>query len=845
MKRKIILYLLSLFFFFSAGAITASVYIQNTTLELARLIKLHQIEDLRQHLIMSIQTVQSDLYTVGTSMGKNLDSIVQNVSELEKNAKNCLSCHHEPEIAKNLDDMLVLINDYQGALSQYITASANFERIDNLKFDAGRRGNLILVITETMSVKASEKLRSMTHSVMQKITRAKIILYLTIVLSLLLGVFIAAKLTMFITKPVNELVTAARAVAMGEVGDTISYQDKTEFGELADVFNRMSLSLEKGYTALHDEIIERKKTEEALRQSEERYAIAARGANDGLWDWNLGMNKVYFSDRWKSMLGYDENDVGNNPEEWFNLVHPDDRKDFQVRVSAHIEGLTSHLECEYRILHKDGTYRWILNRGLAVRDIGGKAYRMAGSQTDITERKIAEEQLIYDAFHDALTGLPNRALFMDRLQHRLRQAQKNSQRHPDYLFAVLFFDLDRFKVINDSLGHIVGDHLLIAVSQRLTQLVRPGDTVARLGGDEFAMILEDLKDREHVEQITGRIEKDLALPFYIDGNEIFTTASIGISLSSPDYDRPEEMVRDADIAMYQVKSRGKANHEVFEAGMYTSTVARLHLETDLRKAVEHQEFVMHYQPIMELSSDRLIGFEALVRWNHPQRGLIYPMDFIPLAEETGLIIQIGEWIINESCRQLSAWRTQYEDYSNLKVSVNISSRQFLQHDLPDKIMSILGRNNIEGKSITLEITESMLMENFDAAIAVLNRLQAIGMHIHLDDFGTGYSSLSYIHRFPVNALKIDRSFIEKMHQDDENMQIVKTIIALAHNLNLDLIAEGLETSEQVLQLKDLNCHYGQGFFLSRPMNAAAIETWMGRKHAKFLSIKLPGSGNKA
>lgn len=829
MKRKITLYLLSFFIFFAAGAILATLYIRNTTVEIARVVKLHQIEDLRKDLVLTVQKTQSDLYTVRTSLGRNLDTIVDSVAMLDNKAGQCVSCHHEPEVTKQLNSLQVLVDNYQDALSQYITAAADTERIDSLKLNAAEVGNSILGNTEEMSRKASAKLDAMTSSALAKIKRAQLILYITITLSLILGIAIAIRLTMIITRPINELVKAARAIALGEVGYTIAYTDKTELGELARVFNQMSTALEDGYTKLHTEIIERRRTEEALRQSEERYAIAARGANDGLWDWDLSVNKIHFSSRWKSMLGYDEADISENPEEWFRLVHPEDRKHFESKITAHVDGQVAQLESEYRIRHKDGTYRWALNRGLAVRNIAGKAYRMAGSQTDITERKVAEEQLLHDAFHDALTGLPNRALFMDRLEHRIRQAQKSIQRQPLYRFAALFLDLDRFKIINDSLGHLVGDQLLIYVSERLSEAVRPEDTVARLGGDEFAIILEDITDQAHAEQITGRLQEQLSLPFYIDGIEIFTTASIGIALSSPDYERPEEMIRDADIAMYQVKGKGKASHEVFESGMYTSTVERLHLETDLRRAVEHEEFILHYQPIIELCNDRVIGFEALVRWNHPERGLIYPMEFIPLAEETGLIFTIGEWVLGEACRQLREWQTTHAIHSPMKMSVNISSRQFLQHDLPEKIKHILGTNSLEAINLTIEITESMIMENIDSAIVILNQLRAMGIHIHIDDFGTGYSSLSYINRFPVNALKIDRSFVDRMQHDDENLEIVKTIIALARNLKLELIAEGLETPGQLSQLKELNCQYGQGFFLSRPMDAMVTTSWLSTR----------------
>ncbi|OGW28067.1 MAG: hypothetical protein A2X59_03170 [Nitrospirae bacterium GWC2_42_7] len=826
MKNIIIKYLLILLVFFASGSILAVINIKNTTVELSRLIKLHQIEDLRKNLVMSIQTVQSDLYTVGTPLGKKLDSIIMNVSNLDDKATMCISCHHEPAITKELNDIQVSIHDYQSALSQYITASANSEMMDRLKLNAAGIGNAIFVKTTNMSIKASQHLELSTNTAMVRINRAKMILYSTGALTFLLGIFIALKLTVSVTRPVNKLVEAVRAISQGNLGYTISHIDKTEFGELIKVFNKMSVDLEKGYSQLHNEIIERRKADEELMESREQYALAARGANDGLWDWNLTSNKIYFSTRWKSMLGYEEQDIEDNPQNWFDLVHPNDRKELETKISAHIDGITSHLESEYRILHKDKTYRWVLNRGLTVRDKNGKAYRMAGSQTDITERKIAEEQLLYDAFHDALTELPNRALFMDRLKHRLNQFIKGKQRSKNSLFAVIFLDLDRFKIINDSLGHMIGDQLLIAVSQRLAKAIRPEDTVARLGGDEFAIILENIMDREQVEMITDRLLSELPLPYHINGHEIFTAASLGIAISSPDYDRPEDMLRDADIAMYQAKAKGKAHYEIFDKKMYSSALARLQLETELRKAVEHNEFVMHYQPIIDLRNDKIIGFEALIRWDHPTRGLIYPMEFIPLAEETGLILPMGEWLLNEACSQLHKWQKQFDIGSVLKMSVNISSKQFLQSDLIATIDNILRNNCIDACCLALEITESLIMEDVESAIETLNKLRDMGIHIHIDDFGTGYSSLSYLQRFPVNALKIDQSFVAKMFSNEENMQIIKTIVSLAHNLNLDLVAEGLEEADQLTHLKELNCHYGQGYLLSRPMGPAAIEAFL-------------------
>ncbi|MFQ5857718.1 MAG: EAL domain-containing protein [Anaerolineae bacterium] len=565
------------------------------------------------------------------------------------------------------------------------------------------------------------------------------------------------------------------------------------------------------------EITERKRAEEALRESEERYALAARGANDGLWDWDLKTNEVYFSPRWKSMLGCEEDEIENSPDEWFNRLHPEDLEQVKVDISAHLEGVTSHFENEHRMLHKDGTYRWMLSRGLAVRDADGTAYRMAGSQTDITERKRAEEQLLHDAFHDGLTGLPNRALFMDRLGRAVERARRRA----DYLFAVLFLDLDRFKVVNDSLGHTVGDELLIAIAHRLRVCLRAADTVARLGGDEFAILLEDINDVSDATHVADLIGEAVMLPFNADGHEVFASASIGIVLSETGYDRPEGVLRDADIAMYRAKELGRARHEVFDTAMRAGAVARLEVETDLRWSVERQEFEIHYQPIVSLADGRIAGFEALLRWQHPERGLVSPGEFISVAEETGLIVPIDRWVLREACRQVRAWQTQFRTDPPLSISVNLSSKQFAQPDLVEQVEQILQETGLDARSLRLEITESVIMGNIESAAAMLSQLRALGVQVQMDDFGTGYSSLSYLHQFPIDAIKIDRSFISRMDVDGDNSEIVQTIVALAHDLGMDVIAEGVETGEQLAHLRALACEYGQGYYFAKPLDSEA------------------------
>src|SRR5882762_3544627 len=477
-------------------------------------------------------------------------------------------------------------------------------------------------------------------------------------------------------------------------------------------------------------------------------------------------------------------------------------------------GLTSHFESEHRVLHKDGSFRWMLSRGDAVHNASGKVLRMAGSQTDITEGKVS----------DPLTGLPNRLLFIDRVGRLI----KHKKRRKDHLFAVLFMDLDGFKMINDSMGHLIGDQLLLGVAKRLEKCLRSTDTVARLGetftvarlgGDEFTVLLDDIKDPSDAKRAADRMMKALVAPFILGGKEVFTSVSIGIALSTSAYEQPEEILRDADTAMYRAKSLGKARYEVFDADMRASVMARLQLETDLRRALERGEFRNFYQPIVALVSGEIAGFEALLRWQHPTRGLLGPIEFIPVAEETGLIRELGWWNLREACRQISEWRAGSIAHGHLTISVNLSAKQFLQPNLVEDIKKLLAELALAPEALKLEITESTVMADPSAAVEMLQQIKSLGIRLAIDDFGTGYSSLSYLHRFPLDTLKIDRSFISGMGDGGEGMEIARTILPMANNLRLDVVAEGVETIQQVAMLKKLECKYGQGFYFSRPLTA--------------------------
>jgi diguanylate cyclase (GGDEF)-like protein/PAS domain S-box-containing protein len=438
---------------------------------------------------------------------------------------------------------------------------------------------------------------------------------------------------------------------------------------------------------------------------------------------------------------------------------------------------------------------------------------------DVTERKRAEERLLHNAFHDSLTGLPNRSLFLDRLERLI----KHAQRHPEYMFAVLFLDLDRFKVINDSLGHSIGDELLIAIGHRLEACLREGDSVARLGGDEFAVLLDDVRDGAEAIRVADRIERELGTPFFLRGQEVFTSTSIGIALSAASYTKPGELLRDADTAMYRAKSGGRGRYEVFDREMHLEAVEQLKIETDLRRAVDRRELRLHYQPIIALESGELVGFEALLRWQHPRHGVLQPADFIPLAEETGMIVPIGWWVLREACVQMREWITSYPLHEGLTVSVNLSARQFTQSDLVDQIDRILAETKCPARALKLEITESVIMRDAKEAAAMLNALKQRGIGLCIDDFGTGYSSLSYLNSFPIDTLKIDRSFVSQVDHDGSTVELIETIVALSRVLGMSAIAEGVETPEQLELVRRLGSQYAQGFYFSVPLDIKQAE----------------------
>lgn len=580
--------------------------------------------------------------------------------------------------------------------------------------------------------------------------------------------------------------------------------------------------------------IARQEAETSLRASEERYALAIAGARDGVWDWDITRGEIHYSPRWLALLQLSISDSPSTPSTWFDRVHEEDRAALDKALNEHLRGATPHLEHEFRITNGSGHMLWVLCRGVAVRDAFGRATRIAGSLTDISDRKSAEAQLVHEVLHDPLTGLPNRNLFLDRLDLALKQRRRDPQR----LCAVLFLDIDRFKAVNDTLGHTAGDEMLIEFSKRIRMFLRPGDSVARLGGDEFAILLNDIKGIGEATLVAERIHDAVSVKFAIAGKEIVATVSIGIALGDPEYERAGDLLRDADLAMYRTKHERGGASAVFNSFMHES-LQRLELENDLRSALARNELVTYYQPIVALDQMQVIGFEALLRWIHPVRGLIGPDEFIPIAEKGGMIGPLSWWVMQEACRQTQEWQGSNPDFANLSISVNVSSRLFSEPEFATRTLAILERTGLKPQALHLEITENALLQHESATIRELTTLQAVGVKFHLDDFGTGYSSLSYLSLFNYDTIKIDRSFIAGSAKSPRSRRIVDALLGLGRVLDMDVIAEGVETPEEAQKLRDLDCPAAQGFWFSKPLPSESAHALLVRERGRRLSPTMP------
>ncbi|HSO07114.1 MAG TPA: EAL domain-containing protein [Pelomicrobium sp.] len=580
--------------------------------------------------------------------------------------------------------------------------------------------------------------------------------------------------------------------------------------------NRLDYPGIRGIVLTFRDVTERKQAEAALRASEQRYMLAMEGASDGMWEIHTASKELYVSPRLLSMLGY-EPDTLRDAASWEALIHPEDVEDYRREVAAHLKGTTDHLECEYRLRAANGEYLWVFSRGIAARDRYGKPLRLAGSIVDITQRKRAEARIEHLATRDALTGLPNRLLLNDRLAQYIHTSRRSNQS-----FAVLFIDLDRFKTINDSLGHDVGDELLREVATRLESCMRKEDTLARLGGDEFVVALHGIRNASDAAQVAQKVLKRLHQPYALPGRTLSSSCSVGIAIYPYDGEDIATLMKNADTAMYHAKDRGRNNYQFFSADMTAKALERLTVENDLRRAIERGEFTLHFQPQVNVRSGEVDGAEALVRWQHPERGLISPHRFIAVAEETGLIAPLGEWVLQAACEQAQTW--QRAGYPRVKVAVNLSVGQFLKHgDLVRAVNRILAHTGLDPACLELEITESLLLSNVEEHVLTLQKLGKIGTPLSVDDFGTGYSSLSYLKRLPIDVLKIDRTFVRDLETDPDDAAIVSAIMALARSLKLKVVAEGVETLGQLDALKRLDCDWYQGFLFSKPLAAEEFE----------------------
>ncbi|MEM1205655.1 MAG: EAL domain-containing protein [Acidobacteriota bacterium] len=587
----------------------------------------------------------------------------------------------------------------------------------------------------------------------------------------------------------------------------------------AGAYDYLSKDTERRYLELLQVTVEKARRVSISARQERLLTEALRSINDAVFITDPEGRLSYVNDTFRRAYGFADGEILGQPSS--NLWAEEADHELLPAPPELLPREGESGECWHR--RRDGSVFAALLSRAPIDDAHGRRVASVGAVHDITDRKRAEEQLMHAALHDALTGLPNRILFMDRLENALARARRKEESGG---FGVVFLDLDRFKTLNDSLGHQAGDCLLQAIAERLSGCLRGGDTVARLGGDEFAILVDELEDVRGVHDVARRIHRSLEAPFEIEGHECFTSASLGIALSTHGYERAEDVLRDADIAMYRAKSAGRTRHVVFRPDMHLQAMAALHLENDLRRAVEREEFRLRYQPLVDLASGGLLGFEALVRWQHPERGLLTPGDFLPAAQETGLSAAIGWWVLGAACRQLRLWRDRSPALRNLSIHVNLDASQLSSVELPERIDTVLEETGVGAEGLCLEITEDMIIEDPKRVARVLGILRETGIRLHVDDFGTGYSSLGQLRRLPVDALKIDRSFVSRMTARSGDLEIVRTIVQLGRNLGLEVVAEGIERPDQLSRLRQLGCGHGQGFLFGQPKSAPEVDDWL-------------------
>jgi diguanylate cyclase (GGDEF)-like protein/PAS domain S-box-containing protein len=615
-----------------------------------------------------------------------------------------------------------------------------------------------------------------------------------------------------LTRNLSRLLAGSQAIAEGRLDHRLPENGGDELARLARRFNIMAANLQ-------DRIGELQDTAARLKTSEQRYELAIQGSNDGLWDWDITAGTVYCSPRCCEIAGFAFDDLHRAPQTILDAIHPDDVQAYRNKLVEHLKGYSTQFKFEYRALQVDGTYHWVMKRGVALRDASGRAFRMAGSISDVHLHKLAENQLQFDALHDRLTGLPNRALFLEHVRSALGQ-QRRADRHG---FAVLGINLERFRLVNDSFGHAAGDELLRRIAAALVEMLCEGDIVARVGGDQFALLLNGIEDPADSLRVAANLREKLAQPTDVAGQRLYPKCRVGIALSSDYDDDAEALLRDADNALQRARDGGDSSISMFHASMHAQALQSLRLESDLRAALRDGSLAVHFQPIVSLADGRISSFEALVRWPHPTEGLLPPNLFIPLAETLGLIHDLDMLVLTRACERIVRWQQQANGVEVPKVGVNLSAMQFSRPDLAGEIIAEIARHGLPAEMLRFEVTESVLAQPEGPARQVLERLRGAGMSVLIDDFGTGYSALSYLHTIPCDAVKLDGSFVRSLDKDRRLRTIVAGSIALAHDLGMRVVAECIETPQQAALLQAMGCDYGQGYLYSRPLDDAGVE----------------------
>jgi diguanylate cyclase (GGDEF)-like protein/PAS domain S-box-containing protein len=605
-------------------------------------------------------------------------------------------------------------------------------------------------------------------------------------------------------------------------GENLSTKDEAILSSIAD-YAAVALKNAWKHQVTRDEVYGRLAHERNLELDQERHHLAARAAQVGIWDWDFKTNMTYFSMEWKSIMGYDDQEIGHKVHEWFDRVHPSDAERVKLELSAcALNPNENRFESEYRFLHKDGSYRWLLNQATVLRNTESDVHRLTGIHIDITDRKQFEESLLYNAYHDVLTGLLNRSLFINRLEHTIQRYRRKRQS----IFAVLSIELRNFDKLSKEPGRFVSDRLLLLVGDLLKKRLRSNDTLAHFGNGQFAILLEELRDEVNISRVTREILEIFKNPFVLDGNAIQITASCGILFDLSGYERAEDVQRDVEIAMSSARAAEKTNLEIFSPQLRDHLLGNIESGIDIKNAIDNDELEVYYQPIIGFEQGEIVGFEALVRWTHPERGIITPDKFIHIAEENGLIIDIDRWVLQNTCYQIKEWQQKSIASSSISVSVNISAELINEKGFLNYVEATLKESQLQPSSLKLEITERSMLPDNDRTIELLSKLLSLGVHVDIDDFGIGYSSLGYLSHFPLGGLKIDRSFVRGITNNDRQREIVNAIVSLTSRLNVNVVAEGVETQEQMDYLKTIGCQFGQGFLIAEPLRSNDVPIFL-------------------